>query len=161
MIVADLEMHLLQSLLLDGFLLQRGARSRLAAFILRAYVTSHPRVDLVFHVKYSPPFCPLPSLSTSYLSCVLLLFLSTSLLTLSFLFPPLISSFFFLLPVGLQGEVLCDAAERDRSPEVLPGQRGTCTSSVLLSPTVSCDRLEDVSKTMCKRRTSLEILVSR
>lgn len=33
------------------------------------------------------------------------------------------TSFPYILS-GLQGEVLCDFAERDRSPQVLPGERG-------------------------------------
>lgn len=35
----------------------------------------------------------------------------------------------FPLVFLLQGEVLRDAAKRDRSPEVLPGQRGMYTTS--------------------------------
>ncbi len=123
-IVADSETHPSSKYPLR--LLQRRVWTRVAAFIWHLCNISSPGslVCSVFHMLTLHSFFPPPCL----LHPVFIFFLpiicpSFPLVSTSFLI-----SFPYIL-AGLQGEVLRDAAERDGSPEVVPGQRGTYAGS--------------------------------
>lgn len=124
-------MHPTSKYLLRQFILQRGVWTRVAAFISHLCNVLSPGLQLLsaspFHTLTITFFffilSPFPYLHSSYKSCPFLspLFSYFSPFTYFLLF---FLIFFPYILAGLKGEVLCDSAEWDGSPEVLPGQRG-------------------------------------